>query len=123
MDILERRETWLHTYFVTDCARLSVAQGRAIEAAILPVLRQHHIVYGIRFAESRHDPGIRIVLECIPLRRVLDSIEEALRRIVAPIPAKPATVRLGGVESDAVTSPTESSSILPSANATSFSRD
>jgi hypothetical protein len=114
MDILECRKTWLHTYFVTDCVRLSVAQGRDIEAAILPVLRQHHIVYGICFVESRHDPGIRIILECIPLRRVLDSIEEALRCIVAPIPAKPATVRLGVVEPDAVTSPTGSSSTLPS---------
>jgi hypothetical protein len=62
MDILERRATWLHTYFVTNCLRLSVAQGREIAAALLPVLRQHHIVYGIRFAESRHDPGIGIVL-------------------------------------------------------------
>ena len=89
MDILERRETWLHTHCVTDCVRLSVAQGREIEAAILPVLRQHHIVYGIRFAESRHHPGIRIVLECIPRAAALENIEAALRRIVAPIPAKP----------------------------------
>jgi hypothetical protein len=89
VDILERRATWLHTHFVTDCVRLSVAQGREIEAAILPVLRQHHIVYGIRFAESRHHPGIRIVLECIPRAAALETIEAALRRIVAPIPAKP----------------------------------
>jgi hypothetical protein len=115
MDILERREIWLHTSFVTDCVRLSVAQGRDIEAAILPVLRQHHIVYGIRFAESRHDPGIRIILECIPLRHVLDSIEEALRRIVAPIPAKPASVRIRVVEPGAVPSPAKPSAIISSA--------
>ena len=47
MEILERRELWIHTHFVTDCVRLSHAQGRDIEAALLPVLRQHHIVYGI----------------------------------------------------------------------------
>jgi hypothetical protein len=109
MDILERRETWLHTYFVTNCLRLSVAQGREIEAAMLPVLRQHHIVYGIRFAESRHDPGIRIVLECIPLRPVLGQIEEALRRIVAPIPAKPTPVQVHVTEPGLITSPTEPS--------------
>jgi hypothetical protein len=89
VDIVERRATWLHTHFVTDCTRLSVAQGRAIEAAILPVLRRHHIVYGIHFAASRHHPGIRIVLECIPRAALLEHIEAALRRIVAPIPAKP----------------------------------
>jgi hypothetical protein len=109
MDILERRETWLHTYFVTNCLRLSVAQGREIEAAMLPVLRQHHIVYGIRFAESRHDPGIRIVLECIPFRNVLDQLEEALRRIVAPIPAKPTAVQVRVTESGLIPSPTEPS--------------
>jgi hypothetical protein len=113
MDILERRETWLHTYFVTNCLRLSVAQGREIEAAMIPVLRQHHIVYGMRFAESRHDPGIRIVLECIPLRQVLDHIEEALRRIVAPIPAKPLPAQVRVAEPGLITSQTEPSTAAP----------
>jgi hypothetical protein len=47
MEIVQRRELWIHTHFVTDCVRLSQAQGRDIEAALLPVLRQYHIVYGI----------------------------------------------------------------------------
>jgi len=98
MEILQRREAWIHTHFVTDCVRLSHAQGREIEAALLPVLRQQHIVYGIHFEESRHDPGIRVVLECIPLRSVLDQIETALRHILAPIPAKPTPVQTVTVE-------------------------
>jgi hypothetical protein len=112
VDILERRETWLHTHFVTDCVRLSVAQGRAIEAAILPVLRQHHIVYGIRFAESRYHPGIRIVLECIPRGAVLEHIEAALRRIVAPIPAKPPPTPLRPAAPD-VLSPVPAPALAP----------
>jgi hypothetical protein len=102
VEILERRETWIHTHFVTDCTRLSYAQGREIEAALLPVLRQHHVDYGVRFAESRHSPGIRIVLECIPLRYVLDEIEAVLRRIVAPIPARPTPTHVSIAESDSV---------------------
>jgi hypothetical protein len=94
MDILARRQTWLHTYFVTDCVRLSTAQGREITTAMLTVLRQHHIVYGIHFAESRHEPGLRIVLECIPQTAVLAQIETVLRQIVAPIPAKPPLIRV-----------------------------
>jgi|SRR5687768_4379756 hypothetical protein len=113
MDILERRATWLHTYFVTNCLRLSVAQGREIEAALLPVLRQHHIVYGIRFTESRHDPGIRIVLECIPLRQVLEQVEEALRRIVAPIPAKPTPTQVRVAEPGLITPQTEPATAAP----------
>jgi hypothetical protein len=89
VEILARREVWIHTHFVTDCVRLSSAHGREIETALLPVLRQHHLVYGLHFAESRHDPGSRIVLECIPLRHVLEQIEAALRPIIAPIPAHP----------------------------------
>jgi len=93
MDIVQRRESWIHTHFVTDCVRLSHAQARDIETALLPILRQHYIVYGIHFVESRHDPGIRIVLECIPLRSTLDHIEAALRQIIAPIPARPTPVQ------------------------------
>ena len=93
MDIVQRRESWIHTHFVTDCVRLSHAQGREIETALLALLRQHHIVYGMHFEESRYDPGIRIVLECIPFRHTLDQIEAALRRIIAPIPARPATIQ------------------------------
>lgn len=100
MEIVERRTSWLHTYFVTDCLRLSQVQGRDIEAALLPVLRQCHIVYGIRFAEPRHHSGIRIVLECIPRAEVLDHIEAALRRIVAPIPARPTQTHIQIAEPD-----------------------
>ncbi len=78
-----------------------------IEAALLPVLRQQHIVYGTHFEESRHDPGIRIVLECIPLRSVLEQIETALRRIIAPIPAKPTPVQTVTTEPPRIVTPQE----------------
>jgi len=107
MEIVQRRELWIHTHFVTDWVRLSHAQGRDIEAALLPVLRQQHIVYGIHFEKSRHDPGIRIVLECIPLRRVLEQIETALRRIIAPIPAKPTPVQTVTTEPPRIVTPQE----------------
>jgi hypothetical protein len=103
MEIMQRREVWIHTHFVTDCVRLSQTQGREIEAALLPILRQHHLVYGIHFEESRHDPGIRIVLECIPLRGVLEQIEVALRRIITPIPAKPTPMQTVSAEPRIIT--------------------
>jgi hypothetical protein len=57
--------------------------------------------------KSRHDPGIRIVLECIPLRSVLEQIETALRRIIAPIPATPMPVQTVTVEPPRVVTPQE----------------
>jgi hypothetical protein len=55
--------------------------------------------------ESRHDPGIRIVLECIPLRSVLEQIEAALRRIIAPIPAKPTPIQIVTAEPPCIVPP------------------
>lgn len=104
MNIMQRRESWIHTHFVTDCIRLSQTQAREIETALVPILRQHHLVYGIHFAESRHDSGLRIVLECIPLRRTLDSIEAALRQIIAPIPARPTPVQAVTTDATILTS-------------------
>jgi hypothetical protein len=62
---------------------------REIESQITPVLRHLGIVYDIHFDAHRDDPGVRIVLECIPLPSSLAMIQIELQRIVQPIPAKP----------------------------------
>jgi hypothetical protein len=89
MNILERRHTWLHTHFLTDCERLPTHRMREIETQVIPVLRNLGIVYDIHFNAHRDDPGVRIILECIPLPNTLELIELELKRIVQPIPAKP----------------------------------
>jgi hypothetical protein len=87
--ILQRRHTWLHTHFLTDGERLPTHRMREIESQIIPVLRRFGIVYDIHFDAHRDDPGVRIVLECIPLPNTLELIQTELARIVQPIPAKP----------------------------------
>ena len=89
MNILERRHTWLHTHFLTDCERLPPHRMREIETQVIPVLRKLGIVYDIHIDAHRDDPGVRIVLECIPLPNTLELIQLELARIVQPIPAKP----------------------------------
>lgn len=89
MKILQRRHTWLHTHFLTDGERLPTHRMREIESQIIPVLRQFGIVYDIHFDAHGDDPGVRIVLECIPLPNTLELIQTELARIVQPIPAKP----------------------------------
>jgi hypothetical protein len=89
MNILERRHTWLHTHFLTDCERLPPHRMREIESQIIPVLRNLGIVYDVHFDAYRDDPGVRIILECIPLPNTLELIQLELKRIVQPIPAKP----------------------------------
>ena len=89
MNILERRHTWLHTHFLTDCERLPPHRMQEIERQIIPVLRNLGIVYDIHFYAHRQDPGVRIILECIPLPNTLELIQLELTRIVQPIPARP----------------------------------
>jgi hypothetical protein len=89
MKIVDRRHTWLHTHFLTDCERLPPHRMREIESQTIPVLRHLGIVYDIHFDAYRDDPGVRIVLECIPLPNTLELIQLELMRIVQPIPAKP----------------------------------
>jgi hypothetical protein len=89
MNILEHRNTWLHTHFLTDCERLPPHRMQEIESQIVPVLRNLGIVYDIHFDAYRDEPGVRIVLECIPLPNSLELIQLELKRIVQPIPARP----------------------------------
>ena len=89
MNILDRRHTWLHTHFLNDCERLPSHRMREIQGQIVPVLRNLGIVYDVHFDAHRDDPGVRIVLECIPLPNTLELIQLELKRIVEPIPAKP----------------------------------
>jgi hypothetical protein len=79
----------LHTHFLTDGERLPPHRMREIESQIIPVLRNLGIVYDIHYDAQRDDPGVRIVLECIPLPNTLELIQLELTRIVQPIPAKP----------------------------------
>jgi hypothetical protein len=120
MNILERRHTWLHTHFLTDCERLPPHRMQEIESQIVPVLRNLGIVYDIHFDAHRHDPGVRIVLECIPLPNTLELIQLELKRIVQPIPAKPREVHIITFErptagGEAGTTPPDSAAVTPEA--------
>ncbi len=94
MKILERRETWIHTHFVTDCIRLPSRRMQEIKAEIEPFLHQLGIVYGIHFKEEKGEKGIRIVLECIPFPPTLETIQIKLQEVVKDIPAAPQSVQV-----------------------------
>ncbi len=93
MKVLRREEIWIHTHFVTDCAYLPEHFAREIRGKMDRVLDGLGIVFGVHF-DSGGDEGLRIVLECIPLRETMEKAEGALREIVAPIPARPRRTRV-----------------------------
>lgn len=98
MKIVDRWKDLVHTHFVTDALRLTAERTRAIERAFGEVLRSNGIVFGTHFAHARHEPGIRIVLECQPEQRVVERLQHELARIVAPIPTRLPTVKAVNVD-------------------------
>jgi hypothetical protein len=69
-----------------------------------------HRGYSLRLHKSKPFINygiISIVLECIPRRSVLEQIEAALRRIIAPIPAKPTPVQTVTTEPPRIVTPQE----------------
>src|SRR5262249_54641822 len=112
MNILDRRHTWLHTHFLTDCELLPPHRIKEIESQIIPILRNVGIVYGIHFDAHRDDPGVRIILECIPLPNTVELIQLELTRIIQPIPAKPREVHI--VTFDRLTAGGERATSTPS---------
>jgi len=93
MKVLRREEIWIHTHFVTDCRYLPEHFAREIRRKMDRLLDRLGIVFGIHF-DSRGDEGLRIVLECIPLRQTMQQIESALADMIKPIPARPRKTRV-----------------------------
>jgi hypothetical protein len=88
MRVLGREEIWIHTHFVTDCRYLPDHVARETRRKIDRVLDRLGIVFGIHF-DCRGEEGLRIVLECIPLRETMQQIEAALTALIEPIPSRP----------------------------------
>ena len=93
MKILDVREMWIHTHFLTDCVRLPSDRMREIQSEMEPFLRERRIQYGFHFEEHKGEQGIRIVLECIPLPKTLEQIRDRLKEAVKEIPVRPQPVR------------------------------
>ena len=114
MRILEVKEMWIHTHFLTDCEKLPTESMHRIEAGIEPVLRRLGIAYGIHFRDEPGEKGIRIVLECIPFPEVLDEIKRNLAEIVKDIPVRPRPTEVRIVDRKPKGEPNISSSKDPS---------
>ncbi len=94
MKIAARATTWIHTHFITDCVYLPADRAREIRRQMARVLEENHIVFGLHFEAPQETTGQSIVLECIPLPETLECIQEALARIIEPIPAKPRATKV-----------------------------
>ena len=89
MEILRREKVFVHTHFVTDCEYLPDDRAREVRKNMARVLDELGIVFGIHFAASRTERGLRVVLECIPGRSEMERIEKELSEAVKDIPCRP----------------------------------
>lgn len=94
MKILRRERVFVHTHFVTDCAYLPDDRAREVRKHMARVLDELGIVFGIHFAASRTERGLRIALECIPGRAEMERIEKELAQAVKDIPSRPRRTRV-----------------------------
>jgi hypothetical protein len=89
MRILRRETVFVHTHFASDCEYLPDDRAREIRKHMARVLDELGIVFGIHFAASRTERGLRIVLECIPGRAEMERIENELAELTKDIPCRP----------------------------------
>ena len=92
--ILRREKVFVHTHFVTDCEYLPDDRAREVRKHMARVLDELGIVFGIHFAASRTERGLRIVLECIPGAAEMERIEKELSEAVTDIPCRPRRTRV-----------------------------
>jgi hypothetical protein len=89
VEILRRERVFVHTHFATDCEYLPDDRARELRKHMERVLDELGIVFGIHFAASRTERGLRIVLECIPAAPEMERIEKELSEAVKDIPCRP----------------------------------
>jgi len=94
MKILRRERVFVHTHFVTDCEYLPEDRAREIRKHMARVLDELGIVFGIHFAASRTERGLRIVLECIPGKPEMARIQKELSVAIKDIPPRPRRTRV-----------------------------
>jgi len=58
------------------------------------VLDELGIVFGLHFAASRTEPGLRVVLECIPGPAEMERIEKELAAAIKDLPRRPRKTRV-----------------------------
>lgn len=94
MRVVDVKETWIHTHFITDARRISVSNTRLIKKKMEKLLRDMGIVFGIHFRDFREDERIRIVLECRPFPQDLKKIKSHLEEVIKDIPAHPGETKI-----------------------------
>ena len=92
--MVDVRETWIHTHFLTDAQRISVHHTRFIKKETEKFLRTLGIVFGIHFREFKGEKGVRIVLECRPFPQDLDKIKNYLENLIKDIPSRPVDTKI-----------------------------
>jgi|GEM_PF-938161 len=88
MKIVDVRETWIHTHFLTDSWEILPEERFKIDMRIDPELRQLGIQYGLHYERKPKAQGYTVVLECIPFPRARDYIRNLIDETIKEFPTR-----------------------------------
>jgi hypothetical protein len=88
MKIVDVKETWIHTHFVTDSWDILPEERFKIDMRLEPELRNLGIQYGFHYEHKPNAEAYNIVLECIPFPKTRDYIKELLDETIEEFPSR-----------------------------------
>ena len=88
MKILDVRETWIHTHFLTDSWEILSEEKFRIDMRLEPELRRLGIQYGFHYERKPHAEGYTIVLECIPFPKARDYVRDLIDETIKDFPTR-----------------------------------
>ena len=88
MKIVDVRETWIHTHFLTDSWEILPEERFKIDMRLEPELRRVGIQYGFHYERKPQAQVYTIVLECIPFPRMKDYIKDLLDETIKEFPVR-----------------------------------
>jgi hypothetical protein len=88
MEIVDVRETWIHTHFVTDSWEILPEERFKIDMRVEPELRRLGIQYGFHYERKPQAESYNIVLECIPFPETRDYIKDLVNETIKDFPTR-----------------------------------
>jgi hypothetical protein len=93
MKIVDVRETWIHTHFLTDTWEILPEERFKIDMRVEPELRRLGIQYGLHYQRKPRLETHTIVLECIPFPKTRDYIKNLIDETIKEFPKDNCTGR------------------------------
>ena len=88
MEIIEHKETWIHTHYIVDSYFITEPERRQISINVEPQLYSIGIRYGLDYDIDPAKHRAIIILECIPFESVIVLIKGFIDEVIKDFPVR-----------------------------------